>query len=156
MTAHTATVEWQREGQTFTDRAYRRAHRWGFDGGATVAASSSPHVVRVPLSDPAAVDPEEAYVAALASCHMLWFLDLAARAGWVVDRYVDEAAGHMATRDDGHEWVASVDLTPRITFAGAAPSEEQLDALHHAAHASCYLANSVKTTIRVRQAPAAP
>lgn len=150
MPAHSATITWTRDQQIFTDRAYRRAHRWGFDGGATWAASSSPHVVRAPLSDPAAVDPEEAFVAALASCHMLWFLDLAARAGWVVDRYVDQAEGHLVTRDDGHEWMASVDLAPRIDFAGPAPTAAQLAALHHAAHESCYLANSVKTAIRVR------
>jgi organic hydroperoxide reductase OsmC/OhrA len=146
-TAHTALIQWSREGAAFTDRRYSRAHRWSFDGGAVVPASSSPHVVRLPLSNPEGVDPEEAYVAALSSCHMLWFLDFAAQAGHVVDRYQDHARGFMARRDDGRDWVARVELHPEVTFAGAPPSAEALGALHHQAHEACYLANSVKTEV---------
>jgi organic hydroperoxide reductase OsmC/OhrA len=144
---HTAKIEWRREGSPFTDRRYSRAHRWEFDGGAVIAASSSPHVVRVPLSDPAAVDPEEAYVAALASCHMLWFLDLACQAGHVVDHYTDSAEGFMGTRSDGRAWVEAVVLKPRVVFSSKAPSRAELEELHHRAHAECYLANSVKTDV---------
>ena len=147
--AHTAHVQWASQGAVFTDRRYSRAHQWTFDGGAVVSASSSPHVVRVPWSDPAAVDPEEAFVAALASCHMLWFLDFAAQAGLVVESYCDEAQGFMAARDDGREWVARVELHPHVTFADSAPSPEALQALHHQAHEACYLANSVKTQVVV-------
>lgn len=145
--SHTATIAWQRGDAAFTDRRYSRAHRWSFDGGAVVPASSSPHVVRVPFSDPAGVDPEEAFVAALSSCHMLWFLDLAAQAGHVVDRYTDEACGFMRTGDDGRAWVARVELRPRTTFVGAAPDAAALQALHHRAHEACFLANSVRTEV---------
>ncbi len=103
MDTHTATIEWTSDGSKFTDNRYSRAHRWSFDGGAVVPASSSPHVVRVPMSDPAGVDPEEAYVAALSSCHMLWFLSIAAQAGYVVTAYRDEAEGTMARNDAGKE-----------------------------------------------------
>jgi organic hydroperoxide reductase OsmC/OhrA len=150
MTTHTATVEWARGDSLFTDRRYSRAHTWRFDGGLTVPASSSPHVVRTPLSNPANVDPEEAYVAALSSCHMLWFLDLTAQAGFVVDRYVDAATGVMAKNAEGREWVSVVEFAPEVTFSGRAPSAEQLAELHHRAHDSCYLANSVKTDVRLR------
>jgi organic hydroperoxide reductase OsmC/OhrA len=149
MSNYTVTVEWTRQGAVFSDRRYSRAHRWTFDGGAVVPASSSPQVVRVPFSDPAGVDPEEAYVAALSSCHMLWFLDLAAQAGHVVESYVDQAAGRMARRTDGKEWVAEVDLHPVVRFAANAPDATALTELHHRAHESCFIANSVKTEVRV-------
>jgi len=149
MSKHSVSVEWSRQGATFTDRRYSRAHRWTFDGGAVVHASSSPDVVRVPFSDPAGVDPEEAYVAALSSCHMLWFLDIAAQAGHVVDSYVDHAEGRMARRPDGRDWVAEVDLRPQVSFVGPAPDAQALAALHHRAHESCFIANSVKTEVRV-------
>lgn len=148
-TPHTAKVEWQRDSSSpFLDRRYSRAHRWEFDGGAVVAGSSSPHVVRAPFSDPTAVDPEEAYVASLASCHMLWFLDLACQAGYVVDRYIDSAEGFMGTRGDGRMWMESVVLKPQTVFSGKAPGKAELEDLHHRAHAECYLANSVKTDVR--------
>ena len=149
MSTYTVTVEWTRQGAVFSDRRYSRAHRWTFDGGAVVPASSSPQVVRVPFSDPAAVDPEEAFVVSLSSCHMLWFLDLAAQAGHVVESYVDHAAGRMARRADGKEWVAEVDLCPVVAFAANAPDASALAALHHRAHESCFIANSVKTEVRV-------
>jgi organic hydroperoxide reductase OsmC/OhrA len=147
--AHTATIEWSRGDHPFKDGRYGRAHRWRFDGGAVVPASSSPHVVRVPLSDPAAVDPEEAYVAAIASCHLLWFLDVARGAGLVVDGYVDEAVGRMEAGEDGRLWIARIDLHPRVSFVGPAPSAEGLRELHERAHAECFLANSVRTSIVV-------
>jgi organic hydroperoxide reductase OsmC/OhrA len=150
---HTATISWRRgPDEPFTDRRYARAHSWSFDGGAEVPASSSPHVVRPPMSDPKNVDPEEAYVAALASCHMLWFLDLASRAGFVVDDYLDHATATMGKRDDGRQWVAKVELAPAVRFAGRAPDAAQLRELHHRAHEECYLANSVKTEVSVRSA----
>ena len=149
MAEHTATIAWTRgSDENFLDRRYRRAHTWRFDGGATVAASSSPHVVPLPYSDAAAVDPEEAYVAALSSCHMLWFLDLASRAGLRVNSYTDAAVGTMAKDEQGRLVVTQVQLRPVTRFDAAhAPSAEQLHDLHHQAHAACFLANSVKTHI---------
>jgi len=150
MAKHTALIEWSGNGSKFTDNRYSRAHRWTFDGGAVVPASSSPHVVRVPFSDPAGVDPEEAYVAALSSCHMLWFLSIAAEEGYVVASYRDEAEGTMAKNDAGKEVVTRVVLKPAVAFAGSkAPSDEVLAHLHHLAHDACFLANSVKTVIDV-------
>ncbi|HTX23444.1 MAG TPA: OsmC family protein [Steroidobacteraceae bacterium] len=151
MPVHTAIIEWRREGAPFVDRRYSRAHEWRFDGGARVAASSSPHLVRAPLSNPASVDPEEAFIAALSSCHMLWFLDLAARAGYVIDRYTDHAEGHMGRRDHGAEWIAQVVLSPRVEFAAAEqpPDEQAVQALHQRAHEACFIANSVRTEVLV-------
>jgi organic hydroperoxide reductase OsmC/OhrA len=132
------------------DRRYSREHEWRFDGGAVVRASSSPHVVRVPLSNPSNVDPEEAFVAALSSCHMLWFLDLAARAGYVVEQYTDRAEGHMGRRDDGRDWIAKVVLAPSVRFvAGQRPDDEAVRTLHHRAHEACFIANSVRTEVLV-------
>lgn len=151
MSTHSATIEWHRGGAPFVDKRYRREHVWHFDGGAVVQASSSPHVVPAPFSNPANVDPEEAFVAALSSCHMLWFLDFAARAGYVVDEYIDTAEGHMARREDGTEWVASVVLSPAVRFSGAhAPGDEAVRGLHHRAHQTCYIANSVRTEVSIK------
>jgi organic hydroperoxide reductase OsmC/OhrA len=151
MSAHTAVVRWSRRpDERFLDGRYSRAHQWAFDGGAVVPASSSPHVVRVPFSDPVGVDPEEALVASLSSCHMLFVLDFARQAGFVVDRYDDQAEGVMATGPDGRVWMASVALRPRIVFSGdQRPTAADLDALHHRAHDACYIANSVKSEVRV-------
>lgn len=151
MSEHTATVRWQRDADAdFVRNGYSRAHEWRFDGGAVVPASASPSVVRVPLSDPAGVDPEEAFVASVSSCHMLWFLSIAAAKGYVVDSYEDEAVGTMAKNAAGKEWVADVVLRPRITFSGhKRPDSAELEALHHEAHAECFIANSVKSAIRV-------
>ena len=143
-----ATISWQRDGAAFTDNRYSRAHQWQFDGGAVVRASSSPHVVRVPMSDASAVDPEEAFVASLSSCHMLWFLSLCASRGWVVDAYQDEAVGTMAKNASGKLAMTLVVLRPNVTFAGAPPAEEQLLELHHLAHEECFIASSVKTEVR--------
>lgn len=149
MATHGATITWQRgEEEAFVDNRYSRAHLWRFDGGLEVPASSSPHVVRVPFSNPANVDPEEAYVAALSSCHMLTFLHLATLRGLRVDSYVDAAEGMMLKNADGKECVASVTLKPHIVFSGPkAPDEAAVEALHHEAHANCFLANSVRSAI---------
>jgi len=144
---YTATIQWQRAPhEAFTDNRYGRGHQWSFDGGVTFRASSSPHVVPR-YSDPAGVDPEEAFIAALSSCHMLTFLHLAAKAGLVVDAYEDTAEGIMA-KTDGKVWVSVVTLRPQIRWGGAEPDAVQVDALHHSAHDECFIANSVKTEIR--------
>jgi organic hydroperoxide reductase OsmC/OhrA len=144
-------VKWaRRDGEAFTDNRYSRAHQWNFDGGVTVPASSSPHAVKVPLSDPAAVDPEEAFVASLSSCHMLWFLSLAARKGLVVESYEDQAVGSLERDDQGRMVMSRVELRPAIRFGGdAAAAAEELKALHDAAHRECFIANSVKTVVTV-------
>lgn len=155
MSDHSARIHWQRQTGTepFTDHRYNRRHLWQFDGGATVAGSSSPHSVPLPHSDPTAVDPEEAFVAALSSCHMLWFLDLAARAGWVVDDYDDNAEGVMARDADGRMAITVVTLRPATRFGGVRqPTREELLALHHRAHRHCYIANSVKSEVRCEPA----
>jgi organic hydroperoxide reductase OsmC/OhrA len=142
-----ATVLWQRGDQLFTDNRYSRGHVWRFDEGVEVAASSSPFVVPN-YSVAAAVDPEEAFVASLSSCHMLFFLLFAARAGLRVDRYEDEATGEMAKNEFGRLFVAKVTLRPRIVFSGdKRPSEAELTALHHKSHDECFIANSVKTDV---------
>ena len=143
-----ASVKWSRGGAAFTDQRYSRGHAWSFDGGITVPASSSPLSVRLPYSVAEAVDPEEALVAALASCHMLTFLYVAAKQGFVVDAYTDEAVGEMTKNEHGRFWVSRVTLSPQIIFSGdKRPSPEQFDELHHLAHAECYIANSVKTEV---------
>lgn len=148
MSEYTATVLWQRNGATFTDNRYNRAHQWKFDGGAVVPGSSSPHSVRVPLSDPAAVDPEEAFVASLSSCHMLWFLSIAAKRGFVVDSYEDAAVGVMAKNEHGKLAMTVVTLRPQAVFVGRQPTAQELDALHHTAHEECFIASSVKSEVR--------
>ena len=155
MTEHLATVHWQRDGQPFSDRRYSRRHTMLFDGGALVAGSASPHSVREPFSDPAAVDPEEAFVASLSSCHMLWFLDLACRAGWVVDDYRDAAVGVLGPRADGKLAMTLVTLRPALRFAGERrPDTSEIARLHHAAHAQCFIANSVTSEVRCEPVPA--
>ena len=150
MAHHTATVVWERFGADFVDQRYSRAHRWTFDGGATVPASSSPHVVPIPMSDPLGVDPEEAFVAALSSCHMLFFLSFAAKRGFVIDQYVDEAVGTMALDAHGQLAMTRVVLRPRIACIGdRQPDASELRAIHDEAHHACFLANSVRTTIDV-------
>jgi organic hydroperoxide reductase OsmC/OhrA len=148
-----ATVTWKRDGSAFTDQRYSRGHSWSFDGGIVVPASSSPLSVRLPYSVAEAVDPEEAFVAALASCHMLTFLYVAAKQGFVVDEYADNAVGEMSKNERGRMWVSKVILAPAITFTGEKrPSPEQLDELHHLAHEECYIANSVKSEVVVQGA----
>jgi organic hydroperoxide reductase OsmC/OhrA len=154
MSEHTALIRWQRGDAAFAGARYSRAHEWRFDGGAVVKASASPAVVRAPWSDPAGVDPEEAFIAAISSCHMLWFLSLAAGAGFVVDRYEDEAVGHMGRFANGREGITEVALRPRSDFAGERrPTREELEALHEAAHARCFIASSVASAIRIEPRP---
>ncbi len=150
MAQHIASIHWQFDGGDFRKGRYSRAHTWRFDGGVEVPASPSPHVVPAPWSDAAAVDPEEAFVASLASCHMMTFLFLASRAGFLVERYDDDAVGTMVKNERGRWWVNEVVLKPRIVYGGdKLPSAEDIDHLHHAAHEECFIANSVKTEIRV-------
>lgn len=143
-----AEVLWQRGEQNFLDNRYSRRHLLRFDGGVEVAGSSSPHVVPVPFSDAAAVDPEEAFVASLSSCHMLWFLAIAGNQGFCVDRYHDEARGQMSANAAGKLFIARVTLRPAVQFSGAClPSREQIAQMHHQAHEECFIANSVRTEV---------
>lgn len=152
MTEHAAVVEWVRGDQPFVDHQYSRAHDWRFDGGAVVRGSSAPTSVAPPLSDPSAVDPEEALVAALSSCHMLFFLALAAKAGFVVDRYRDAAVATLARDDRGRMSITEVVLRPDIAWSGSAPDAATLEDLHHQSHRLCYIANSVRAEVRVESA----
>jgi len=149
LATHTATVRWSASpGEDFAKGQYSRAHELRFDGGAVVPASASPHVVPAPWSDAAGVDPEEAFVASLSSCHMLFFLDFARRAGVVVTSYADEAEGVMEKGADGRVRISKVTLRPRIAF-GEAPDPATLDDLHHKAHEACFIANSVTSEVVV-------
>lgn len=153
MGEHRSIVRWERRGAVFTDLKYSRAHEWRFDGGAVVAASASPHVVPLPYSDASAVDPEEAFVAAVSSCHMLTFLWLAAKRGFIVDSYVDDAVGRMGPNAQGRKAVTHVLLRPDIRFSGPLlPTAAEIKDLHHGAHAECFIANSVTTVIEVEGA----
>ena len=145
-----ARIHWERGAAPFTDNRYSRGHTWHFDGGVEVPASSSPHTVRLPMSVEAAVDPEEALVAALCSCHMLWFLSLAASERWRVDQYTDDAIGVMGRNAAGKVAMVSVTLRPRVSFSGERlPSQAEIQQLHHRAHEECFIANSVTTEVRV-------
>ena len=149
-----ATVSWKRDGSAFSDGKYSRAHEWSFDGGVTVPASSSPLSVRLPYSRADAVDPEEAFVAAASSCHMLTFLYVAQKGGYVVDSYADDAVGVMTKNARGKLFVSKISLRPRIAFSGSKqPSEAELAELHHHAHEECYIANSVLTEVVVEPSP---
>lgn len=148
MSTHRATVEWKKEGD-FARKKYLRTHRWKFDGGIEVKAAASPSVVRKPWTVDDAVDPEEAFIASVSSCHMLTFLFLAANDGFVAESYVDEAEGLLAN-EGGGQWITEIVLRPRIEFSGEKrPSEKELEELHHRAHEGCFIARSVKTHIRV-------
>ena len=149
MSQYTAEVLWLRNNQDFLGNRYSRRHLLRFDGGIEVAGSSSPHVVPLPMSDAAAIDPEEAFVASLSSCHMLWFLSIAAKRQFCVDRYCDAAVGVMGKNADGKMAMLTVTLKPAVQFAGSQmPTVEQIVHMHHAAHAECFIANSVKTEVR--------
>ena len=151
MSTYTATIRWTRDPSTdFAKGQYSRVHQWSFDGGVTVPASPSPHVVPAPWSDQAGVDPEEAFVASLSSCHMLFFVDFARRGGWVVDSYVDEAEGLLEKRADGKMWMSRVTLHPRVEFSGdKRPTDADIADLHHRAHEACFIANSGTTEVTV-------
>jgi organic hydroperoxide reductase OsmC/OhrA len=152
---HRATVAWRREGADFAKGHYSRAHVWRFDGGAEVPASASPSIVPPAWCSQEAVDPEEAFVAALSACHMLTFLDLARRRGFVVDAYDDDAVGVLARNEAGRRWVSEVTLHPRIAFSGTGPGAEELAELHRRAHDDCFVANSVLSRVVIAPAPAA-
>ena len=146
---YTSKILWERNGANFSDNRYSRKHVWRFDGGIEVPASSSPQVVRVPLSDAAAVDPEEAFVASIASCHMLWLLDIAARAGFIIDSYVDDAVGILEKNSAGKLAMTTVTLKPNVIFSGdKLPSREDIERMHHKAHDECFIATSVKSEVR--------
>ena len=146
---YTAKILWERNDADFSDNRYSRKHVWQFDGGVEVPASSSPQVVRLPMSEAAAVDPEEAFVASLSSCHMLWFLDIAARAGFIIDLYVDNAMGTLAKNIDGKFAMTVVTLKPHVIFSGEKrPSHDDIQRMHHKAHEECFIATSVKSEVR--------
>jgi len=149
MSKYTAKTIWQRgEQEQFIDQKYSRAHQWSFDGGATVAASSSPSIVPLPYSVEENVDPEEAFIASLSSCHMLFFLQLSAKKRFIVDKYVDQAIGVMGKDKNGKISMTEVTLRPHVQFSGdKQPSKAQLEQLHHQAHDQCFIANSVKTQV---------
>jgi organic hydroperoxide reductase OsmC/OhrA len=151
---YSAEVLWQRAThETFTDKRYSRRHLLRFDGGTEVAGSSSPSVVALPMSDAAAVDPEEAFIASLAACHMLWFLSLAALRGHVVDSYRDAAVGVMTKNAAGRLWMSTVTLRPEVAFSGGRqPSRDDVLQLHRQAHEDCFIANSVKSEVRCEPA----
>ena len=149
MSEHTAVITWERGEDKFSDNRYHRAHRWEFDGGAVVPGAASPHNVSRRFTDATAVDPEEAFVAALSSCHMLWFLNIAARHGYVVDSYRDEAVGVMKKNSLGKIAITEVTLRPHTVFASAI-SPDIVNAMHEEAHAECFIANSVKTTLTTK------
>lgn len=151
MSEHRAVVRWTFSGEDFPKGRYSREHSWEFDGGQRVVASSSPSIVPLPFSNPAGVDPEEAFVASLSSCHMLTFLDLARRAGHVLESYEDDAVGVLEKNSDGVRWVPRVTLQPKVRYReGTAPSPEAEQRLHRDAHHHCFIANSVKTEITVK------
>ena len=148
MAEYTASIQWARGAdEAFVDQRYSRGHEWVFDGGVRVPASSSPHVVPLPYSVEANVDPEEAFVASLSSCHMLFFLAIAGQQGFVVESYVDNAVGVMEKGSDGKIAMTQVTLRPKAVFAGEPPSIEALEQMHHTAHEKCFIANSVKTAV---------
>ena len=150
MSEHKARVQWTHAQGDFLKGTYSREHTWTFDGGVTVPASPSPGVVPVPWSNPAHVDPEEGYVAAISSCHMLTFLYVAMREGFLVESYEDDAVGVMRKNERGAIWVSAVTLNPRIIYGGAKrPTDADVDHLHHLAHEQCFIADSVKTEIRI-------
>ncbi|MBG6222763.1 MULTISPECIES: OsmC family protein [unclassified Janthinobacterium] len=147
-----ATVAWQRDGQDFASQRYSRGHAWQFDGGLHVPASSSPLSVPLPMSVAENVDPEEALVAATSSCHMLFFLSLAAQRGYVIDDYRDDAVGELGKNAAGRLAMTRIVLRPHIVFSGTAPTPEALASLHHDAHERCYIANSLTAKVVVEGA----
>jgi len=144
---YTATILWERNNQLFTDNQYSRAHRWLFDGGLEVPASASPQIVPLPFSVAENVDPEEAFVASLSSCHMLFFLAIAARQKLTVDRYQDAAEGLLEKNPQGHLAMTLVTLKPQVEFKGDHPGMDVVDQIHQRAHQECFIANSVVTQI---------
>jgi organic hydroperoxide reductase OsmC/OhrA len=150
MPEHKAMIVWNKPSPDYLRGRFSREHTWSFDGGLTVAASASPAVVPPPLSNPANIDPEEAFVASLASCHMLTFLHVARQAGFQVERYEDEAVGQLAPNERRVPWVSKVTLHPKIVYTGdKRPTPEEEARLHHQAHDQCFITQSVKTEVTV-------
>jgi organic hydroperoxide reductase OsmC/OhrA len=150
MSEYKAIIRWSYDGTDFLKGKYSREHTWTFDGGLTVPASPAPSSVPAPYSNPANVDPEEAFVASVSSCHMLTFVWLASKAGFEVTSYVDEAVGKMSKNERGVPWVSSISLKPQITYTGSKqPTPIEVAELHHQAHEQCYIANSIKTEVKV-------
>ena len=150
MAEHKATIQWRRTSPDFLKGRYSREHTWTFDGGAVISASASPSVVPQPYSNPAFVDPEEAFVASISSCHMLTYVFLAGRQGFQVDSYEDEAVGVMTKNEAGVPWISAVTLHPKIVYSGEKlPTPADEARLHHLAHEQCFIANSVKTQVTV-------
>ncbi len=149
MQTHTANTHWNRAGNSFAEGRYGTSHVWAFDGGATVPASASPHVLEPPFSDPAGVDPEEALVAAASSCHMLFFLFFAHRAGHVVEDYRDDAEGVMERNEDGKMAITVIRLRPQIRYGSEGPGRQAEAVLHEKSHAACFIANSIKARVEV-------
>jgi organic hydroperoxide reductase OsmC/OhrA len=144
---YTANIQWRHDGDGFVAGRYSRAHVWQFDGGASIAASASPQIVPLPYANAAAVDPEEALIAATSSCHMLWFLSLAAKRNFSVRLYSDHASGRLEANEHGKLAFRRIVLRPRVEFAGAAPDAAQLQSLHHAAHDECFIAQSLRAEV---------
>jgi organic hydroperoxide reductase OsmC/OhrA len=150
MSEYTATVRWQRGEQAFADDTYSRGHSWEFDGGAVIPASASPDIVPVPMSVAENVDPEEAFVASISSCHMLFFLSIAARRGFIIDDYTDNACGIMSKTEKGKTAMTRVILYPAASYSGAKrPTATEIDKMHHRAHEMCFIANSIKTEVDI-------
>jgi len=147
---YNATIRWKRGAQKFTDNKYSRAHQWLFSSGTAISASSSPHIVPLPYSVDENIDPEEAFVASLSSCHMLFYLSIAAKKKWVIDSYEDKASGTLEKNEDGKLAMTKVVLEPDIKYSGDAPSKEQEAEIHHLAHEACFIANSVKTIVEIK------
>jgi organic hydroperoxide reductase OsmC/OhrA len=149
MAEHKATIHWKLGTGDFLKGKYSREHTWQFDGGLTLPASSSPHVVPTPWSNPANVDPEESFVASVSSCHMLTFLFLASKKGFQIESYDDEAIGTMTKGPNGTPWISLVTLNPKIVYTGKTPSTSEEEELHHHAHEQCFIAQSIKTEVKV-------
>ena len=150
MSEYKAIIKWQRTSPDFLKGRYSREHTWTFDGGVTIPASPSPSVVPAPYSNPANIDPEEAFVASVSSCHMLTFLHVASRQGFQIDSYEDESVGLLTKNEKGVPWVSRVTLTPKISYSGSKlPTPADVEKLHHLAHEQCFIANSIKTEVVV-------
>jgi len=150
LSTYTANVIWNRENQIFIDNKYSRAHKWVFDGGCEIPASPSPHIVPFPYSVEENVDPEEAFIASLSSCHLLFFLGIAAKKKILVDSYIDYAEGILEENEDGKLAMTRIMLNPTIIYSGKQPSDKEIQKIHHLSHQQCFLANSVKTIITVK------
>jgi organic hydroperoxide reductase OsmC/OhrA len=150
MSTHSAIIRWERSGADFLKGRYSREHTWTFDGGVALSASAAPANVPAPYSNPLGVDPEEAFVASVSSCHMLTYLYVAYQKGFQVERYRDEAVGTMTKNERGVLWVSSITLRPQIEYTGERhPSLGEARELHHLAHEQCFIANSIRTVVSV-------